>query len=185
MAILDKVKVDFQVLDTRDPRYLSVADYSSWGHLEGKTTIIEIIPPGEEDPWTHYFNQNQVNVFHSVNLGINCIDDCGEADLIDLPDGIYTITVKGSPDSFNMTRKYLKTDLLRLELDKLYINLDLIGNNKDIDVINIITDITMLLEAAAANVRYDNIAEAQSLFFAAQDLLEKNKNCEGCADVQA
>lgn len=183
MSLIDKTKVDFQILDSKDPKYLNIIDYSVWGQLEDKTTIVEVTVPGEETPRVHYFKQGQLNVMTSVNLGLTCIDECGEVELVDLPDGIYTITVKGSPDSYNKTRKYLRTELTELDLDIIFINSNLLCKNKDVDVINLITDIKFLLDASAANVRYDNICEAQELLFKAQDLIEKAKNCSGCVDV--
>lgn len=175
--ITDKINIDFQVLNTNDPTLLSIADYSVWGQLLNKPSIIEVLLPGESIPRIEYFNQGQVNVFTSINLGLNCINDCGEVDRINLPDGIYTITLKGSPDTFNMTRKYLRTEIIQLELDKLYINLNLLCERKDEGKINKLTDIDLLLKAAASNVRHDNICEAQELFLKAQELIDKTKNC--------
>lgn len=180
MAINDKINIDFQILGSNDPRFLNISDYSIWGQIESKPSIIEIIAPGEEFPWVHFFKKGQQNVITSVDLGLSCPSDCGEIEFLDLPDGIYTITVKGSPDSFNKSRKYLRTELIQLELDKMYINLDLLCKNKDVDILNTLTDIDLLLKAASANVRHDNICTAQELFFKAQDLIEQAKGCNGC-----
>lgn len=177
-----KINIDFQVIPTRDPKILSIADYSFWEYIEEKPSIIEIILPGESIPITHYFNKREINIFHSINLNLNCNPDC-ENEYLDLPDGIYEVTVKGSPDKYNKTRKYLRTELTQLDLDMMYINLNLLCENKDKDVINKLTDIDLLLRAAESNVRYDNTKKAQELLFKAQELIEKTKNCSGCADV--
>ena len=182
-TILDPINIDFQILDTKDPRILMIADSSSWGHIENKPSIIEIILPAEKNPIVHFFNKKQINIFNSLNLALNCVNECGESELIDLPDGIYTITLKGSPDSFKMTRKYLRTTLLQLELDKVFINLNLLCKNNDLGLLNILDEISLLIKAAEANVRFDNIKKAQELYFMAQDLIKKTKNCKGCVDV--
>jgi hypothetical protein len=39
--------------------------------------------------------------------------------MLDLPDGIYDVTIKGSPDTFQKNRQYLRTTKTQLELDKL------------------------------------------------------------------
>jgi len=177
--LIDKIELDFQVLDTKDPRFLSVADFSYWGQIQNKVSIIEIILPGEKFPITHYFNKKEINIFNSVNLNLNCID-CNDGELTDLPDGVYDITIKGSPDKFFKHRKYLRTEKTQLELDKIYINLNLLCKSKDDSVLKTLSDIELLLRAAESNVRYDNICTAQDLLFKAQELIEKTKGCKSC-----
>lgn len=182
--LIEKINIDYQVLSTRDASVLSVADYSTWGQIGNKPSIIEIIMPGDKEPVVHYFNKREINIFNSVNLNINCPSgDCLEAELLDLPDGIYEITVKGSPDKFQKTRKYLRTELTQLELDKMYIGLNLLCENKDENLLNILTDIDLHIRAAESNVRYDNICKAQELLFRTQELIEKAKGCSGCVDA--
>lgn len=181
---LERINIDFQVLKTRYPKVLSIADYSTWGVTESKPSIIEIILPGESKPVVEYFDKRKINIFNSINLNINCpTGDCFDEEYIDLPDGIYEITLKASPDKFYKTRKHLRTELTELDLDKMYINLNLICKNKDEDLADKLTNIDLLLRAAEANVRYDNICKAQELFFKAQELINKTKNCSGCVDV--
>ena len=43
MAILDHIKLDFQILNTGDPKLLIVMDTSVWGFIEDKPSIIEIL----------------------------------------------------------------------------------------------------------------------------------------------
>lgn len=183
MDILANIELDFQVLDTKDPRILPIFDSSIWGHIENKPAIIEIILPGEKNPIVHYFNKKQINIFNSINLNLNCIDECGGEELLDLPDGVYTITLKGSPDDFFMTRKYLRTNLLQLELDKAFIRLNLLCDKGELSELKLLTDITLLIRAAEANVRFDNIGMASKLYTKSRDLLEQLKNCKGCVDV--
>lgn len=183
MSVLDKINIDFQVLDTNDPRVILIADNSIWGHIEDKPTIIEITVAGESSPKVHYFKQKQLNSINSYHLGLSCPNECGEMEFTDIPDGIYTITVKGSPDKYFKTRKYLRTVLTRLELDKLYINLNLFCKEKNMDLYNLLIDIDLMLKSAEANVRHDNIAKAQELFFKAQALIQKAKGCKSCVNV--
>lgn len=184
MAITDKIDVDFQIIPTLDPRFITIADYSTWGHISGKPTIVEITTPIDKDARVHYFQQGQLNVINSYHLGISCIKECGEVELEDIPDGIYKITIKGSPDSFQHTRSYLRTTLTQLELDKLYINLNLLCDRLDEVVFRKLTDIDLLLKAAEANVRHGNNKKAQFLLFRAQDLIEQTKGCDGCATAE-
>ena len=183
MAVTDTIEIDFQIIPTLDPRYISIADYSTWGQLENRPSIVEVIIPGEELPKVHYFKQGQLNIINSFHLGITCLSDCGEVELVDLPDGIYNITVKGSPEEYNMTRSYLRTTLTKLELDKLYINLDFNCKQVNSNLLDLLTEIEFLLKAAESNTRFSNNCKAQELLFKAQDILEKAKKCESCVDV--
>lgn len=180
---IEKINIDFQVLDTHDPRVLSIADYSEWAQISEKPAIVEIILPGTEEPVVHYFDKQKINIFNSNTLQTGCKGDCLGVELVDLPDGIYEITVKGSPDTFNKTRKYLRTELTRLDLDAIYLNLNLLCKNKDRDLMNTLIDIDLLLRSAESNVRYDNICSAQELLFKAQELIKEAKNCSGCVDA--
>jgi hypothetical protein len=179
-----KINIDFQVIDTRDPRVLMLADSSEWGQIEGQPAIIEIITPGESEPIVLNWDKKKINIFNSNNLLLTCpTGDCEPADLIDLPDGVYEITLKGSPDTFNKTRKYLKTNLAQLELDKIYITLNLNCPETDTNILKTIQKIELLIKAAESNVRHDNMCEAQELFFKAQEMIEDIKGCSLCAGV--
>lgn len=167
---MQDIKIDFQVLDTYDPFTFSVADYSNWAHIVDKPAIIEITLPGCSDVVTHYFQKGSINIFNSLNLGLNC-SDCGD-ELVELDDGIYELTLKGSPDSFNKTRKFLRTVCTELELDKLFINTNLLCDNNS-GLIEKLFEIKFYLEAAKSNVRYDNICQSQELLFKAQEMIEK------------
>lgn len=173
----NKINIDFDVIENCNPKYLTVADYSDWQHIEGKPAIIEITPPGSKKCVTAYFDKFRLNVFDSENLNLSCTEkDCEECELINLPDGIYTISIKGSPDTFCNTKEYLKIDNTRLELDKLIINTD----KEDTQSWNKIQEIEMLLSCAEANIRFGNICDAQELLFSAQELIGSNKDCIGC-----
>lgn len=181
MAITDIIDINFQLIDTKDPKYITIADYSTWGMIENKPTIVEIILPGYTKPVTQYFKQYQLNAFNSLNLGINCVDSCGNYEKQDLPDGIYEITIKGSPDTYNLTRKVLRTTLLELELDKVYVEAVSEGFNINKDLMNKLDKVEFLLSSAKSNVVYDNSCRAQELYNEAKSILEESKSCRTCA----
>lgn len=178
-----KIIIDFHVTDNNDPRVLNVIDASYWRHIENKPSIIEITLPGDNEPIVHYFTKKQVNLFNSSNLNLNCPDGCEDVQLIDLPDGIYIITLKGSPDTFFKTRKFLKTSKFQLELDQIYINMGLECEKENIEAIDKVNKINLLLAATEAHVRHDNICKANETFTIATDMLEDLKNCKECVDA--
>ena len=171
-----KPVIDFQILDSYDPRVLLIADNSIWEHTENKPSIIEITTPGASEPVVHYFKKNQINSFNSVNLLLNCESgDCQEYEF--LPDGVYEITVKASPDTFFTTKKYLQTAKTRLELDKKYVQNSIKCENLNDNVFKYLEEVYTVIRFAEANTRLDNICEAQELLFKAQSTLEKCDEC--------
>jgi len=178
---MSQINIDFQVLTNYNPKYLVVVDTSDWQNIKGKPSIIEITLPGFSNPVVHYYEQNSVNVFNSINLGLNC-KNCGikEEDFNDLPDGVYQITVKGSPSHFQQTRYFLKNDLLRLKLDKAFIKMNLSCNEFDNKLLDKLQKIDFLMKAAESNVRLGNQCEVQELMFRAEKEINRLKNCKSC-----
>lgn len=178
---MSQINIDFQVTSIFNPKYLIVVDTSDWQLIKGKTSIIEITLPGFKDPVTLYYGQNQVNSFNSIQLGLNCQGcEIKDENLHDLPDGIYKITVKGSPSKFQFTRKFLKTDNIRLELDKLFINLGLGCAIPNKECLDLIQRIDFFLKSAESNMREGNECEAQELLFKAEKEINKLKKCKSC-----
>lgn len=176
---MSKIKLDFQVLTIFDPKLITVVDTSYWGEIEGKPSIIEITMPGESKPVVHYFDKFKFNILNSHNLGINC-STCSDIVFSELPDGIYHITIKGSPDSFSITKQFLKTDSTRLKLDEFIVSTDLNCHEFSKELIERIQKINLFIEAAESNTRLGNYEEAQQLLFRAQKHISKLKGCKVC-----
>ncbi len=168
--------VDFSIHS--DPYWIKVADYSMWNLIENKPSIIEITLPGDSTYTTKFFDKGKTNGLNSLVLGLNCKEPCEEGDLVTLPDGIYTITVKGSPSKFNKTKYYLKTDLIDMELDKIFI--DSIQKDDYTQIEKRITEIEFLLKGAESHLRFDNLTIAGNMFQKAVDMVEKMKTCRYC-----
>lgn len=178
---MSQINIDFQVLTNYNPKYLVVVDTSDWQFIQGKPSIIEITLPGFTNKVTHYFEQGRVNVFNSINLGLNCTScEIKDTDFHDLPDGVYEITVKGSPSNFQKTRYFLKTDNLRLKLDKAFMKFNFNCNEFDKNFIDKLQKIDFYIKAAESNVRLGNHCEAQELMFKSEKEINKLKNCRSC-----
>lgn len=172
---IPKVNIDFQIIDTSDPRYMIIADTSEWGGIEGKPAVIEIQVPGVVEPAIHYFDQKSVNVFNSITLGVNCVT-CGLEEM-ELPDGIYEVELKGSPSKYNQKRQYLRTTSTELELDRLLVQQ--IDNTFKLDtkVVEKIMEIEVLLKTAKAHVRFRSNEKAHQLFLRVQKLIKEMDGC--------
>lgn len=101
MPELGKIRVDFQVITSNDPKILMVADFSEWKHIVGLPAVISITLPGARNPIQHNLIKNKINGFNSNTLGLTCETGCTDPEYQDLPDGIYTICVEGSPNKFS------------------------------------------------------------------------------------
>lgn len=178
---MNDIRLSFQVLETHDPKVLQVLDESEWGLLEDRKAIIEITTPGREEPVTLFLGKNQVNTFTSLTLGLNCFDyDSCDVKYLDLPDGIYDIKIIGSPSAYNFRRKYLKTDLIRRRIDRLWIKTDILCERQDKDLINKIQEIECLMAVAEANVRLGNIEEAHEMIDRVGEMIEMANDCVDC-----
>lgn len=175
MAVTDKINIDFQLFSTGDPKLLVIIDTSIWSFIEEKPAIIEIIVPGTTQPIVYSFLKGRANIFNTSNLHLSPI-----AVYNDLPDGLYKVTVKGSPDSFCKHRDILKTDKTRLELYNLYTSLGLEKNDIDDDVYKKIKDIKLLIEAAEALVSIGQIHKGLKLLKRAMDKVNNYKECNDC-----
>ncbi len=177
MAILDNINLDFQVISANNPKVLIVMDTSVWGAIEDKPAIIEIIVPGSNKVRTYNFVKGKSNVFNSSNLLITSTEIQS-----DLNDGIYSITVKGSPDTLYCTQRYfLKTDKFQLALDKLYMSLGIY--NKDAEVTkqrSEILKIDSLVKTAESFTRDGNPNEGLSYFKRAYTKLLDINSCNTC-----
>lgn len=173
---MNNIHLDFEVISTNNPKTLRVADQSDWGILSDRPAIIEIVPPGG-DKVTYYLGKNQLNVFNSKTLGIN--PGRGE-EFENLKDGIYDITITGSPSSYTFNRKYLKTDIIRLNIDKVWARSTVLCDHEDDDTMEKIKEIEFLLAAAEANMRLGNIDSVMRLYEKAEKLLYVLNNCENC-----
>lgn len=169
-----KVKVDFNITST--PYTIRVEDMSEWGPIEGKPTIIEITSPGYSTFKTHWFAQKKSNIFNSNNLDMNCVD-CPECiDGETLIDGVYTIEVKGSPETFHKKDYYLKTDLFDMEMNKVLV--DRIKSNGYTEKFKKhFLEVKFLLWSAEAHLELDSLKKAQTLFELAVSELEDLKHC--------
>jgi len=175
MAVTDKIELNFQFFSTGDPKTLVIIDTSIWSFIENKPSIIEIISPGNTTPIVYNFLKGKSNIFNSSNLHLSPI-----AVYNDLPDGLYKVTLKGSPDSFCKHRDILKTDVTRLELYHLYSSLGLEKRELDEEVYQKIKNIKLLIEAAEASVSIGQTAKGVNFLKRAMDMLTKYKECKEC-----
>lgn len=160
--------LDFQVLETNDPKVLLVADNSTWGMLEDIDAVIDITVPSGDVPISHYFSKHNVNIFNSVTL-VDCDDPLSTNDL---PDGIYFIELK-SAGGLSFPRYYFRSVLLRAKIDKMYVNCTLDCDKINQSMIDNINKIEIYLAGAEAHMRLGNPNKACYYYSLADKLSDK------------
>lgn len=175
MAILDKIRLDFQILNTGDPKLLVVADTSVWGAIEDKPAIIKITPPGSNQTRTYNFVKSKNNVFNSSNLLISPVGEYN-----DLADGIYRVEINGSPDTHCVHRDFLKTDKARKELANLYVSLGLDDDKETIEKKKIIQSYDLLIRAAEYSVLIGQLKRGMNYFKKVIQYIKDYNECETC-----
>lgn len=175
---MNNINLDFEVIGSYNPKTLRVADQSEWGILADRPAIIEIKRPGSEKVYTYYLGKNQLNVFNSKTLGVN--PGAPANDFVDIPDGIYDITIKGSPSSYSVNRKYLKTDSMRLNIDKVWARAGILCEDEDDEIIEKIKEVEFVLTVAESSMRLGNFDTVQQLMDKAQHLIDIINDCKYC-----
>lgn len=175
MAILDKIDIDFQLYSAGDPKLLVIIDTSVWGAIEEGISIIEITPPSSAKKKTYIFDKGKTNVFNSSNL---LLSEVGEKK--NLPDGIYHIAIKGSPDTFSKHRDIIKTDKLELEVDKLYIALGLDNSDEVKKKKRELQEIDLMIRASKASVRRGELKKGLCYYKRALEDTKRYNSCKTC-----
>ena len=178
MADLTQVIIDFHVFSVGDPKILTVVDNSNWLHIESEPSIIEITFPGSTKPLVFNFLKSSVNSFNSHTLLLTCLTgNCTEETYIDLPDGIYTITVKGSPDTFQTTKYHLKTDRFQIKYDQTLIEIGFDYHIEKAAQRKKLEEVEFLRKVAQAHIRREDVGSAKRFFDLANEQLGRLIEC--------
>jgi len=161
--------LDFEIIKTDDPKKLIISDSSDWTGLG--VAQIEILLPDCLTPEVLTFNKNIINTFYFADLALT---------VEELPDGMYTINLKDFETTVNLSKDYLRTANLRLEIDKLYLKCfnkyDFISEY----FVESISNINLYLEAAYANVRNGDTKRAVSFYLKIRDKVDSFLRCNTC-----
>lgn len=177
---IGKININFSVIPTGEPTHIWVGDNSDWRGAENLPAVIEITPPGASTPISHTFQKYKLNIFQSVNLSMSCLSVCGEQTYTKIPDGIWKFTVKSGYEDIEKTRYYLKTDNMRIELDKIYIKVGLEYSKDDKQFRRDMSDIEFLLRTAESHTRLGDFYKGHRDFEGANSILDKYIECKNC-----
>lgn len=178
--IVGEIKIDFDVIQST-VQTLWVGDSSDWVHAEVLPAALEVTLPGSKKPLTFSYKKNAITSLNSHNLGITCLKgDCTDEVYGDLPDGVYTITVKSGFTNFETTKYYLKTDRIELEVSKIVIKHGFEYSKSDKNFRDKIYDIDWLVKVAKAHAKLGDFVKADRFFTQAKEELKSFGNCKDC-----
>lgn len=174
---MSQIVIDFDIMSTR-PKNLIIADGSEWFYAQDLPAYILITLPGSKKPITFTFKKQALNRFNSHLLGLSCLaNNCNDEVFIDLPDGIYTITVKSGFDKIEETKFYLKTDLFKQEFAKIMIKFGLEYNESNKQFLEEMMFVNGLVKVAESHAHEGNFTEAQRYFEEAKQKMKKRLFC--------
>lgn len=167
---LKKHNLDFEILDTGNPKTLVFVDSSEY-YQEPERPLLEVTLPG----YSKYFLLNvvarKVNTFNSNTIGLT--ETLNSHNLVALPDGVWTLKFKVCPyDKVYIQKYHLRTVILEDSLSKIYEYLDFEGCDveRDFKIKQTIVDIILAIESGKANAKKNNVKIASELYSIANEL---------------
>lgn len=109
--------IDFEVLETNNPKKILIGDSSVWEHAKDIEAYFYITLPGSSKKIEKVFNKNSIMTFNSKNLD-ECQEECCEKEYKDLPDGVYKFKLQSGFEDIFKEKYYLKTDNLQKEIGR-------------------------------------------------------------------
>jgi hypothetical protein len=173
MATIGEINVNFNTT-SNNPSTLYVEDCSDWLYAEELPAYLEITTPGFKTPKNFVFKKEKKNIFNSHNLGLGCATD----EYINLPDGIYTITLKSGYQGIETTKYYLKTDRFDLEYKKVNIKYGI--DQVDEKFINKMMKIKYTVYVAEAHTAMGDVVKGYRYFQEAKKELNRFVDCKDC-----
>ncbi len=180
MAI-GKPILNFHASSRKDPTRLILEDLSMWNNIQTLPATVSILVPGASIPETFGWAKNKRNHFNSINLNLTCLQECTEQQYEPLPDGIYHIELKGTPDNiYSFKRAYLKTDNMFAQKAEIYMKAWQNADFKTQKVLDDLQNIEFQLQSAEAFTFKGDYGKAKRAFEEAQNLINKYSQCKDC-----
>lgn len=180
MNNIGKIILNFQVIDTGDPKMLLVGDFSKWRVIENLPAFIDITLPGARNHITLPFKKNATQGYTSLSLGVSQHINC-EENIKPLPDGIYEFCLRGGKDGERTKHKYyLKKDAFQEDIDKEWVKWGLEYNVESKEQRDALLYVEGFLRAAIASTKKGLIPQAKDFFHLAQKKLKSVVECKNC-----
>jgi hypothetical protein len=172
-----RLQLNVEVIENCDCKTLSILDTSYYPVTPESPTLVIEVPGFKEIQFP--FQVGQVNIFNSYSLALSSSNTISS--LLDLPDGLYTLTYSVCPnDELYTVKNHLRTCKLEYKFAQEFAKT---VNVCDIDskFMKELQRIEVLIEGAKANAKVCNPEKAVELYKKAKELLDRlNSNCCNC-----
>lgn len=175
---IDTYKIDFNILETNNPKILAILDLSNYLEIPQKQRLFVTLP-GFTGHVEVPYKTNTITVLNSDNLKLT--EECDYEELADLPDGVYQIRMAVCPYDELYTKKcWLKTTAFDCRFQNILLNYDDCNSTDKKYIEESIMKIDILIQSAKAEISRCNIERAISKYQSALkklESLEKKLNC--------
>jgi hypothetical protein len=176
--------LDFVVVDTHNTLTLGIADTSFYpSNFDVLNPTLEITPPSFPKATVTY-TVGAMTVFNSNTLSITCVAEVSQ--LIDLPDGIWTVKQTISPAiTYNIERTFIRTTKLEQKFGRAFLKTDLTRCSEDLRIENmkVLNEVWFYMQAAIAAANQCNNLLAMNLYKLASTMIDNflKDRCRGSA----
>jgi len=176
--------LDFVVVDTHNTLTLGIADTSFYpSNFAVTNPTLEITPPSFMKATVAY-TAGAMTVFNSNTLNITCVSEVSQ--LIDLPDGIWTVKQTIAPPiTFNIERTFIRTTKLEQKFGRAFLKTDLVQCNQDVktEQMKVLDEVWFYIQAAIAAANQCNNLLAMNLYKLANTMIDNflRDRCRGVA----
>lgn len=172
---MECIHIDFDVLETNNPKKLMIGDTSSnWLHAENEPAYLYITLPSSKKEKIFTFTKKSITVFNSNNLGFSIPNgNCKQDEYVDLPDGIYKIKLQSVFEDQYSEKYYLKTDIIEKEIAKKIVDNALNKSTNNDHFVNGIFELEWKLKVAKSFTLECNIPMAMRYYNEAVDVFKR------------
>lgn len=171
------LQLNVEPLETCDCKTIAILD-TSYYPVAPLNPTLTIEMPGFV-PILFSFVTGQVNTYNSYSLGLSSSNTI--ENLMDLPDGLYTLTYSVDPnDMLFQTKSYMRTCQIEYMFAQKFAR-TVNYCETDSRYMRKLQQIEVLIEGAKANARVCNPTKAVELYRKANELLDRlDTNCCNC-----
>ena len=156
------MKIDFNILETGNPKTLVFVDESLYSDLSPIFPTLQVKFPDMEKAYKQLIRTEKVNSIYTTTLGFSSV-------ISDFPDGVYDLKYSIEPHNINyICKKYMKIDQALSKLKDVVCGL----TNKDEKYFNKLGEINLLLLSAQLEVNCDS-CQANEYLKLANKLISK------------
>lgn len=172
---MECIHIDFDVLETNNPKKLMIGDTSSsWLHAEEEPAYLYITLPASKREKIFTFTKKSITVFNSNNLGLSSPNgNCRTDEYVDLPDGVYKIKLQSHFEEHFVEKYYLKTDIIEKEIAKRIVDNALNKSTNNDSFVNTIFEIEWKLKVAKSFILQCNVPMAMRYYNEAVDVYKR------------